>query len=183
MAERTFKPAKNSETVITELMIPSYTNFGGKIHGGVLLSMMDKVAYACAMKHTGYYCVTASIDEVNFIAPVEIGQLVSMLASVNYTGNTSVVVGIRVQSEDVRTNIITHTNTSYFTMVAMDNNKTVPVPGLILETQTELRRYFEAMQRKVLKKYYRDEFARIKTPDDIAEYKNLMESENCRIKF
>src|SRR6195952_1382149 len=113
-----YKPVRFSETTITELMIPSYSNFGGKIHGGILLSLMDKVAYVCAAKHAGNYCVTASIDTVDFLAPIEVGELVSLMASVNYVGKTSLVVGIRVISENVKTNTITHTNTSYFTMVA-----------------------------------------------------------------
>ena len=78
------KPVLASQTTITELMIPSYANFGGKIHGGILLSLMDKVAYACASKHAGAYCVTVSVDRVEFMKPVEVGELVSLHASVNY---------------------------------------------------------------------------------------------------
>src|ERR1700741_4716795 len=131
-----YKPVGFSETTITELMIPSYSNFGGKIHGGILLSLMDKVAYMCAAKHAGNYCVTASIDTVDFLAPIEVGELVSLMASVNYVGKTSLVVGIRVISENVRTNSIYHTNTSYFTMVARaEQNQPVQVPGLILDTR------------------------------------------------
>ena len=73
------KPVRQSQTTITELMIPSYANFGGKIHGGILLSLMDKVAYACAAKHAGTYCVTVSVDRVEFLQPVEVGELVSLL--------------------------------------------------------------------------------------------------------
>jgi uncharacterized protein (TIGR00369 family) len=120
-----FKTVHFSETTITELMIPSYSNFGGKIHGGILLSLMDKVAYVCAAKHAGNYCVTASIDTVDFLQPVEVGDLVSLMASVNYVGNTSLVVGIRVISENIKTNTVKHTNTSYFSMVAKDENNKV----------------------------------------------------------
>src|SRR3569623_176048 len=128
--ELPYKPVQFSSTTITELMIPSYANFGGKIHGGILLSLMDKVAYVCAAKHAGNYCVTASIDTVNFLAPVEVGELVSLIASVNYVGKTSLVVGISVISENVKANIVKHTNTSYFTLVAIDdNNQPVEVPG------------------------------------------------------
>src|ERR1700743_966293 len=145
-----YKPVSFSETVITELMIPSYSNFGGKIHGGILLSLMDKVAYVCAAKHAGNYCVTASIDTVDFLQPVEVGELVSLMASVNYVGNTSLVVGIRVVSENIKTNLVKHTNTSYFTMVAKDeNNEPVRVPGLILESREDIRRFIEARKRKI----------------------------------
>src|SRR5678816_3606171 len=78
------RPVSFSQTTITELMIPSYANFGGKIHGGILLSLMDKVAYACASKHAGAYCVTVSVDRVEFLQPVEVGELVALKASVNY---------------------------------------------------------------------------------------------------
>ena len=97
-----YKSVAFSQATITELMIPSYSNFGGKIHGGILLSLMDKVAYVCAAKHAGNYCVTASIDTVDFLQPVEVGELVSLMASVNYVGNTSLVVGIRVISENIK---------------------------------------------------------------------------------
>jgi len=100
--EPSYKSTRFSQTTITELMIPSYSNFGGKIHGGVLLSLMDKVAYVCAAKHAGNYCVTASIDTVDFLQPVEVGELVSLMASVNYVGKTSLVVGIRVISENIK---------------------------------------------------------------------------------
>ena len=83
-----FRPVNYSRTTLTELMIPSYANFGGKIHGGILLSLMDKAAYACASKHAGRYCVTVSVDTVNFMQPVEVGDLVSLHASVNSVGRT-----------------------------------------------------------------------------------------------
>src|ERR1043166_3017472 len=92
------KPVSASRTTITELMIPSYANFSGKVHGGLLLSLMDKVAYVCASKHSGSYCVTVSVDGVEFKQPVEVGELVSLWGSVNYVGKTSMIVGIRVES-------------------------------------------------------------------------------------
>ena len=125
-------PVNYSRTTITELMIPSYANFGGKIHGGTLLSLMDKVAYACASKHAGAYCVTVAVGAVNFLQPVEVGELVSMLASVNYVGRTSVVVGIKVIAENVQTGVVKHTNTSYFTLVAKVRQRRAgarPAPG------------------------------------------------------
>ncbi len=141
-----------SKTTLTELMIPSYANFGGKIHGGILLSLMDKVAYACASKHAGNYCVTVSVDEVEFLAPVEVGELVHLQASVNYVGNTSLVIGIQVTAENVKNHTVKHTNTSYFTMVAKDDdNKLVKVPPLMLETMKEVKRFIEVIKRRKLK--------------------------------
>ena len=91
------KSVNSSRTTITELMIPSFANFSGKVHGGTLLSLMDKVAYVCAAKHSGAYCVTVSVDGVEFREPVEVGELVSLAASINYVGNSSMIVGIRVE--------------------------------------------------------------------------------------
>jgi uncharacterized protein (TIGR00369 family) len=146
-------PVSYSRTTITELMIPSYANFGGKIHGGTLLSLMDKVAYACSSKHAGAYCVTVAVGAVNFLQPVEVGELVSMLASVNYVGRTSVVVGIKVIAEDVQTGVVKHTNTSYFTLVAKsDDGELVQVPPLILETAEDVRRFHSAALRQRLRK-------------------------------
>lgn len=177
-----YKPVSFSKTVITELMIPSYSNFGGKIHGGILLSLMDKVAYVCAAKHAGNYCVTASIDTVDFLQPVEVGDLVSLMASVNYVGNTSLVVGIRVESENIKNNVISHTNTSYFTMVAKDEkNQPVQVPGLILEDRDQLRRFIEARQRRQLKQNYKREAARIVMPDNEADCVQMLVGERCVI--
>jgi uncharacterized protein (TIGR00369 family) len=141
-----------SRTTITELMIPAYANFGGKIHGGTILSLMDKVAYACASKHAGSYCVTVSVDTVNFLQPVEVGELVSLMASVNYVGESSLVVGIKVIAENVQTRTVKHTNTSYFTMVARSGDNTkVTVPPLILEREEDIRRFVAALKRKELR--------------------------------
>ena len=177
-----YKPVSFSVTVITELMIPSYSNFGGKIHGGILLSLMDKVAYVCAAKHAGNYCVTASIDTVDFLEPVEVGDLVSLMASVNYVGRTSLVVGIRVISENIKTNKIYHTNTSYFTMVAKNEaNQPVEVPGLILENRNQVRRFIEARRRKQLKQNYKHEAEEIIMPDDEEICRQMLAGERCTI--
>ena len=146
------KPVRASRTTITELMIPAYANFGGKIHGGILLSLMDKAAYACASRHSGSYCVTVSVDGVDFLQPVDVGDLVSLRASVNYVGRTSLIVGIKVTAENARLGIVKHTNTSYFTMVARDDaGRPVLVPPLILETDDDLRRFATAAERRKLR--------------------------------
>jgi uncharacterized protein (TIGR00369 family) len=177
-----YKTVKHSQTTLTELMIPSYSNFGGKVHGGVILGLMDKVAYACAAKHAGNYCVTVSIDTVNFLAPVEVGELVSLLASVNYVGNSSMVIGIRVQTENIKTQQIKHTNSSYFTMVAMgEDSLPAKVPALTLQSHVEVRRFYEAYHRKELIKYYNEEQNRIRNASEIKEAIKLISNERCRI--
>lgn len=179
-----FKTVSSSQTTLTELMIPSYSNFGGKIHGGIIMGLMDKVAYACAAKHAGNYCVTASVDMVNFLAPVEVGELVSLMASVNYVGGSSLVIGIRVQSENVRTQEIKHTNSSYFNMVAIDDNHNpVQVPGLVLQSQLEIKRFYEAYHRRELKKSFVAEQHRVKNDYEIAESIELIKTQKCIINL
>lgn len=142
-----FKTVQSSKVVISELMLPSHTNFSGKIHGGYILSLLDQIAFACASKFSGHYCVTASVDTVDFLAPIEVGELVTMRASVNYTGNTSMIIGIRVEAENIQTGKIKHCNSSYFTMVAKDEiGNNVPVPGLILSTDDDIRRFYNCIK-------------------------------------
>lgn len=138
------KTVRDSEIVITELMIPAYANFGGKVHGGILLSLMDKVAFVCASKYCSRYCVTVAVDGVEFLTPVEVGELVSFKASVNFVGNSTMIVGIRVEAFDTRTGVTKHTNSSYFTMAAKDDDgNLVQVPELIIENPLQLMRACE----------------------------------------
>lgn len=138
---------------MSELMLPSHSNFSGKIHGGYILSLLDQIAFACASKFSGYYCVTASVDTVDFLNPIEIGELVTMKASVNYVGRSSMVVGIRVEAENIRTGTVKHCNSSYFTMVAKDDNgENAQVPGLHLLKDDEVRRFYNCVKRITQKK-------------------------------
>lgn len=148
-----YKTVDSSKITISELMLPSHTNFSGKIHGGYILSLMDQIAFACASKFSGNYCVTASVDTVNFLKPVEVGELITMKASVNYVGNSSMIVGIRVEAENIQTGVIKHCNSSYFTMVAKDKSgKNAAVPGLILTTLKEVSRFENGIRHIALKK-------------------------------
>ncbi len=149
-----FKTVKDSKITLSELMLPSHSNFSGKIHGGYILSLMDQIAFASASKYSGFYCVTASVDTVDFLNPIEIGDLVTLKASVNYVGRTSMIVGIRVDSENIQTGKVKHCNSSYFTMVAKDNEgKTAAVPGLILSDYEEVRRFYNCIKHISLKKH------------------------------
>ena len=161
-------------------MISSYANFGGKIHGGILLSLMDKVAYACASKHAGTYCVTVSVDKVDFLEPVEVGELVSMHASVNYVGRTSLIVGIRVEAQNVKTATIKHTNSSYFTMVAKgDDDRPTLVPSLILENNEQVRRFIECMRLKDIKRSVREQMDDAKSRIEVKNAAHLLKDERC----
>ncbi len=144
-----FKTARESRLSITELMLPSHSNFGGKIHGGHILSLMDQIAFACASKHSQKYCVTASVNRVDFRSPVEVGELLTLKASINYTGKTSMVVGVRVESQDITSGKKRHCNSSYFTMVAKDENgNSTPVPGLLVKDEEGIRRFTRSKFRK-----------------------------------
>lgn len=149
-----FKTVKASKITLSELMLPSHSNFSGKIHGGYILSLMDQIAFASASKYSGFYCVTASVDTVDFLNPIEIGELVTLKASVNYVGRSSMIVGIRVDSENIQTGKVKHCNSSYFTMVAKnEEGKSVAVPGLVLSNYEEVRRFCNCIKQISLKKH------------------------------
>lgn len=176
------RPIAHSVTTLSELMIPAYANFGGKIHGGILLGLMDKIAYACAAKHAGTYCVTVSVDGVDFRAPVEVGDLVTMRGSVNYVGRTSLVVGIRVEAENVSTGDVRHTNTSYFTMVAKGtDNRPTEVPELLLETREDVRRYVEAIYTRRAKARFRRALDDESALRELENDRSILEGERCQL--
>jgi uncharacterized protein (TIGR00369 family) len=178
------RPVRFSQTTITELMIPSYANFGGKIHGGTLLSLMDKVAYATASKHAGTYCVTVTVDRVEFLQPVEVGELVSLHASVNYVGRTSLVVGIRVESQNIKTGKVLHTNSSFFTMVAKgDDDKPKQVPELILENKEDIKRFIEAMRMKEIRGAIREQMDDAKSHVEVENANEILKDQRCKIVF
>jgi len=156
-----FKTVKSSKVTISQLMLPSYTNFSGKIHGGYILSLLDQIAFASASKFSGHYCVTASVDTVDFLNPIEVGELVTMKACVNYVGKSSMIVGIRVEAENIQTGKVKHCNSSYFTMVAKDETgNNVEVPGLILSNDEEIKRFCNCIEQIRLKKD-RNQFEKI----------------------
>ncbi len=175
-----YKPIKASEVIISQLMLPSHTNFNGKIHGGYLLSLMDQIAFACASKHSETYCVTASVEAVDFLNPIEVGEIVTLKASVNYVGNSSMIVGIRVTSENIQTGQKKHCNSSYFTMVAKsDSGKSVQVPGLILSNDNEVRRFVRGLTRHELRIEYNNTFEH----KDFASHEYLDKLKDYRVKI
>lgn len=137
---------------MTILMTPDMANFAGNIHGGTILKYLDQVAYACASRYAGQYVVTLSVDQVVFRQPIHVGELVTFLASVNYTGRTSMEIGIKVVSEDIRSKLVRHANSCYFTMVAVDD-KGVPtaITPFQPQTQEEAQRFEAAKQRRELR--------------------------------
>lgn len=135
------KPVSATRVELAELMMPHHANLLGKVFGGVILGMIDKAAATAAIRHAGRTCVTASFDHVSFKEPIEIGELVRLLSSVNYVGRTSMEVGVKVLAMNVATGEVRHTNSSYVTMVAIDEKGCpVPVPALVLENEVDRRR-------------------------------------------
>ncbi|MEA3553162.1 MAG: acyl-CoA thioesterase [Campylobacterota bacterium] len=134
------------------LMTPDKANFTGHVHGGDLLKYLDQVAYACATRYCGNYVVTLSVDKVLFKHPIYISNFVTFYASVNYTGNTSMEIGIKVVAEDIKKRTVIHTNTCYFMMVALDENKNpMKVEQLNPTTSTQKRRFEDAKNRKEIR--------------------------------
>lgn len=133
------------------LMTPDMANFSGNVHGGVLLKLLDEVAYACASRYAGCYVVTLSVDQVLFKRPIHVGEMVTFYASVNRVGRTSMEVGIKVVAENILERTVRNTNRCYFTMVAFDKGKSVAVPPLTLDTETQKKRFREAEIRKEMR--------------------------------
>lgn len=140
---------RSSKTEMTFLTTPDMSNFGGNMHGGELLKLLDKVAYTCAMRYCGKYVVTLSVDQVLFKQAIKIGELVYLKASVNYTGSTSMEVGIQVTAENLEEASVRHTNSCYFTMVAVDKGgKPTLIEPLQPETEQDKKRWQAAQQRR-----------------------------------
>lgn len=155
--------SRNDDSIsMTMLMTPDMANFSGNVHGGALLKMLDQVAYACAAHYSGHYAVTLSVDQVHFKEAIHVGELVTFYASVNYTGRSSMEVGIKVMSEDIHKRTIRHTNSCYLTMVAVDENrKPAEVPKLNLQTETEKARYIAGAMRRRLRQQHDKKLAAI----------------------
>jgi acyl-CoA hydrolase len=140
---------KETHHETTQLMMPQHANVLGNVFGGVILAMMDTAAAISAIRHARTPCVTASVDRVDFREPVRVGDLVIMKSSVNFVGRTSMEVGVRVESEDLRTGTRRHTNSAYLTFVAIDGNgQPTEVPPLKPESPQEIRRHLAAKQRR-----------------------------------
>ncbi len=143
------RPPRNSEALVSELMMPHQVNNHGNVFGGVLLSMVDRAAGVSAMRHSGRPCVTVSIDRVDFKEPIFTGELVTCQARVNYVGRTSMEIGVRVEAENLLTGVTRHTNTCFLTFVAIDqDHRPVPVPPLKLETEGDEKRFREGRRRR-----------------------------------
>ena len=138
-----------AELSMSVLMTPDMANFAGNVHGGTILRLLDQAAFACASQYSGSYVVTLSVDQVLFKEPIHVGELVTFLASVNFVGKTSMEIGIRVEAQNIQQRTIRHTNTCYFTMVAVDEHrKPKAIPPLVIENAVQQCRFEAAEHRK-----------------------------------
>lgn len=143
------KKVRESSILLAQVMNPQDANPAGNVHGGVIMKLIDTAAGSAAMKHSRSNCVTASVDRLDFHNPVFIGDLVTLRAGLNYTGKSSMEVGVRVESQNLITGEIRHTVSAYMTFVALDKNgKPLAIEPLILETPEEQRRNREAQARR-----------------------------------
>jgi acyl-CoA hydrolase len=146
---------ETSRLEMTVLMTPDMANFSGNVHGGALLSLLDRVAFSLASRYSQRYAVTLSVDQVTFKQPIHVGELVTFRAAVNDTGRTSMEIGVRVESEEIRSGRRRHTNSCYFTMVAVDDaGRPVPVPPFTPRTDAERRRHHAAALRRSLRREF-----------------------------
>ena len=149
MIKLTPQPVRVSQVTMTEMVLPQHTNSFHNVFGGQVMAWIDICAAIAAQRHARQPCVTASVDALQFIAPVKRGWFINLTASVNYAGRTSMEIGVRVEAENPLTGERHHTSSAYLTFVALDeNNYPAQIPPVLPETETEKRRYKNAEIRR-----------------------------------
>jgi acyl-CoA hydrolase len=149
MIGRHSKPVARSRVTLQQLMMPEHANVYGHVHGGLIMKLVDEAAAIAAMRHAQRPCVTVAVDSMTFLSPVEVGQLLSCVATLHFVGRSSIEVGVTVHAEDVLVGRITHTNSAYAVYVALDDHgRPCEVPGLLLETEEEQTCWEQARQRQ-----------------------------------
>jgi uncharacterized protein (TIGR00369 family) len=143
------KNVEESSVVMSQLMSHQDTNLAGNVHGGVIMKLIDTAAGVAAVRHARANVVTASIDRLDFHHPVFVGDVLTLRATLNLVGRTSMEIGVRVETENPLTGVRRHTASAYLTYVALDlDGRPMPLPPLILETEEEKRRNREAKARR-----------------------------------
>jgi acyl-CoA hydrolase len=143
------KPPSPSRVEMTQLVLPEHTNALGTIFGGQIMAWIDTAAAVCSFRHCRQMCVTVSMDALQFISPVKLGQIVILQANVNFTGKTSLEIGVKVTAEDPLTGDKTHTSSAYLTFVAVDSSgKPIEVPPILPETEQEKKWFEEGKKRR-----------------------------------
>ncbi len=143
------KRASDSAVTISQLMEVTDANIAGNVHGGTIMKLVDTAAALAAVRHAGGLCVTVSVDELSFLEPVHIGEVITLHATVNDVGTTSLECGVRVDAENPVTGRKVHASSAYLVFVAIDEDgHPRPVPPILAETEEELRRQREAKLRR-----------------------------------
>ncbi len=143
------KYVKDSQVTLNQLMLPQHANPMGNIHGGIIMKLVDETGALCAIRHAQHQVVTVVIDSMTFHSPVQVGEVLTLNASLNWVGRSSMEAGVRVVAENPITGECTHTNTAFVVYVALDDTgRPIDVPPLILETEEEKRRWTEAEIRQ-----------------------------------
>ena len=151
------KPPSASAVTISQMMEVTDANIAGNVHGGVIMRLVDTAAALAAIRHAGGLCVTVSIDEMSFIEPVHIGDVVTILAMVNDVGTTSLECGVRVEAENPVSGERVHASSAYLVFVAIDGDGNPrPVPPIAPETDDERRRQHEAQLRRRTRQAHRE---------------------------
>jgi acyl-CoA hydrolase len=146
---RASKTGAQSRVEMNQLMLPGHANAYGNVHGGVIMKMVDEAGGICAMRHANRPSVTIAIDDMSFVSPVHVGELLCCRANVNWVGKSSMEVGVKVHAENPITGEVTHTNSAYLVYVAIDDQgRPIEVPALELESEEERRRFQQGAERQ-----------------------------------
>ena len=152
------RPVRLSRVEMTEMVLPNDANVHGSVLGGRVMHLVDICGAIAANRHGGQGVVTAAVDEIEFLHPVAVGQILVLMASVNFASRTSMEVGVKVWSEDPRTGVRLHTSSAYLTFVAVDREgRPVPVPPVLAESDEERRRMADAERRRAVRLHHRQE--------------------------
>ena len=142
------KTVQNTHVIMHELVLPNDTNMLGNVLGGRVMHLMDMCAAMSAYKHSRSAVVTASVDQLDFLAPAKQGDIMILKSAVNFTGKSSMEIGVRIESENPKTGVKQHTSTAYMTFVSLnENSKPQRIKPIIPETEIEKRRYIEGENR------------------------------------
>ena len=159
------RPATESQVVMSLQMNPGDASPTGNVHGGTIMKLVDTAAGVCAMRHCRTRVVTVTMDSMTFLHPVFVGNVVTVYASVNYVGTTSMEVGVRVEAENIRTGEVRHTSSAYLVFVALDDEgNPTQVPGLVVTTEAEKRRQAHAEIRRESRKARQEAIKRTMDP-------------------
>jgi uncharacterized protein (TIGR00369 family) len=152
------KPVSASVSILATLAEPAHANPMGNVHGGHIMKLVDQAAAAAAIRHAGRLCVTASIDRLDFLHPVRIGDIIELRSAVNFTHTTSMEVGVHIDAENLATGKRNHVASAYLIFVALDENgRPAHVPPVLPESQSEKLRYQQAALRYRQRKDLREQ--------------------------